>query len=335
MRQELLQVLFDSFAVMGERPARFVIVDNESSPDTEAMVETLRSIVADTSEVLYVPQETNGGGAGGFSAGTKVAYDSGAEWIWLMDDDVKVLPGAITKLRHWTDRVDGDLAAGKDLMDTHAVIQGSRLNFDGTAFYWQYDFWDHLGMPNPIAPRPFGKHTGNADTLRAEGESNQAATAEYRPMNTLCFEGGLFHRSVTQRIGLPDPRFFIYSDDATYGYLASKITRPIVTSDLILERTRELDHHRLGSVRKLNSTSDMTRYHIMRNRGYIAQYLRLYGQYNPVIFGIGTAATWAKEVIRLSLTEDKKSGFAQLQRGLKDAKTLRQDTEWKPMEPLG
>ncbi|MDE8486338.1 hypothetical protein PCJ37_28495, partial [Klebsiella pneumoniae] len=78
------------------------------------------------------------------------------------------------------------------------VIQGSRFDYDGGPFYWQYDFIVPLGIPNPIAPAAFGP-------------------AGYRVMDTLCFEGGLFNRRVVTEIGLPDPRFFIYWDDTMYG----------------------------------------------------------------------------------------------------------------------
>lgn len=37
--------------------------------------------------VLYVRKRSNDGGAGGFYAGMKLAYDEGADWLWMMDDD--------------------------------------------------------------------------------------------------------------------------------------------------------------------------------------------------------------------------------------------------------
>lgn len=38
--------------------------------------------------------EENTGGAGGFSAGVERAFELGAEWFWVMDDDVAVEPTA-------------------------------------------------------------------------------------------------------------------------------------------------------------------------------------------------------------------------------------------------
>ena len=152
----------------------------------------------------------------------------------------------------------------------------------------------------------------------------------------MCFEGACFKRSVVQKIGLPDARFFIYWDDALYGYLASKITQPILIPDFVLSRCREVPGQSIGSVRQLNSTSDMTRYYITRNRGYIARYFQVHGDYNPVLFGVGTALTSAKEIIRLILVDRAhfSSGLSRLIKGWKDARLIYKDATWRPQPPL-
>lgn len=314
-RQELLRTLFESIEALDQAPWRVVVVDNEHSEETAAMAagfetklnaqwgRTVADRSGNQSRVVYAPQSDNLGGAGGFSAGVKVAWDLGAEWFWVMDDDVAVLPDAIAKLAKWTDR--------------HDVIQGSRLDFDGGPFYWQYDFVIPLGIPNPIAPAAFGP-------------------AGYRVMNTLCFEGGLFRRRIVEKIGLPDPRFFIYWDDTVYGYLASKVTNPIVVPDVILRRTREIGNWDIAGVRQLNSTSDMNRYHIMRNRGYMARYFMAHGDYRPLMFALGTAATAAKECIRLVAVdrEHLRTGLAELWRGWRDSRRLLHAPDWAPMPPM-
>ena len=218
-RQELLANLFDSMTELTAAPWRIVIVDNENSRETEAMCTAFNERLTNlwgidteqpdaqggTDRVIYAPQLENGGGAGGFSAGTKCAYDLGAQWFWVMDDDVLVIPEGIERLAKWTDRYD--------------VIQGSRLDFDGGAFFWQYQLILSLGIPNPVAKWDLGP----------EG---------YRAMNQLCFEGGMFSRRVVDKIGLPDARFFIYGDDACYGYVASQHFPAAVVADVVLKRAR-------------------------------------------------------------------------------------------------
>ena len=307
-RADLLQTLFDSFAALTLRPGRIIVVDNGDDAIVGDMCLALeKTLSEDGVQVLYAPQEKNSGGAGGFSEGTRIAYECGAEWIWLMDDDVKVFPEALSVLRPWMDRA---------LEDEHRVIQCRRKNFDGSSFYWQYHFWEAPGIQSPIAPSAF-----------AEDEPS-------RPMNTACFEGGLFHRSIIEQLGLPDPRFFIYSDDTVYGYLASKVTNPILIKDELMQRTRTLAHFRIGAIRKLNDTSDMTRYHIMRNRGYIARYLALNNDYHPLTFKAGTGFTFCKELIRLLIGKNFKSGLKELRRGMKDAKTIQHDSAWRPMSRI-
>ena len=314
-RRELLSTLLESIERLTSPVWRIVIVDNEASAETEDMVGDFRGRIerlwgpsdrdscGGTDRVVYAPQSENRGGAGGFSAGVDIAYRRGAEWFWVMDDDVAVVPEAIEKLAPWT--------------LSHDVIQGSRYDYDGGPFYWQYDFLVPLGIPNPIAPAAFGP-------------------AGYRVMDTLCFEGGLFRRSVVSRIGLPDPRFFIYWDDTVYGYLASKVTSPIVIPDMILRRTREIGNWDIAGVRQLNSTSDMNRYHIMRNRGYMARYFMVHGDFRPLLFALGTVATFAKELIRL-VAVDRSSiitGIRCLARGWWDSRRILHDDSWTPMPPL-
>ena len=244
----------------------------------------------------------NGGGAGGFSAGTKCAYDLGAQWFWVMDDDVLVIPEGIERLAKWTDRYD--------------VIQGSRLDFDGGAFFWQYQLILSLGIPNPIAKWDLGP----------EG---------YRPMNQLCFEGGLFSRRVVDKIGLPDARFFIYGDDACYGYVASQHFPAAVVADVVLKRARAVSNWDIAGKRQLNSTSDTNRYYIMRNRGFLARYMQIYGDYRPMLFRLGNAATFCKEFIRLAAVDKCfKTGIPALRRGMKDARKIIKDPNWKPMPPM-
>jgi glycosyltransferase involved in cell wall biosynthesis len=300
-RAGLLARVLDSLLQLPARPAHVVVVDNASTDDTQAVLAAKAPLFGDGVLVNHL-SPANTGGSGGFYQGVKIALTTDAEWIWVMDDDVEVLPGALDGLAPWTDRFQ--------------AIQGRRYNFDGTPFYWQFDFNVPLGIPNPVARDRFGP----------DG---------WLPMNTVCFEGGLFHRDLIARIGLPDPRFFIYWDDTIYGYLASQVTQPALVDTFILARTREIPRVRIGRTRKLNGTSDMARYHIMRNRGYMARYFQVHGDYHRLLFGVGTLLTLAKELIRVLAVDHKaRTGIPALVRGMRDARRLLHDAAWGPMPPL-
>lgn len=311
-RQQLLEKLLDSLLLLEEAPWRVIVVDNENSPETAAIVETTRKLVEEGltatpwpeggATFVYVPMAENTGGAGGFAEGVRQAYQLGAQWFWLMDDDVVVMPDAVAKLGKWAGEYD--------------VVQGSRLDFDGGPFWWQYRFIVPMGMYNPVAPSGFG----------SEG---------CKPTNTACFEGGLFSRKVVERLGPPDARFFIYWDDCVYGYLASKVGKSVVVEDVVLQRTRDITHWEVSGVRQLNGSSNMTRRHVMRNRGHMAHYLKLNGDYNPVLFGAGTAACFAKEAIRMLVVDraDLREGSSALVKGWREARRIMADKDWKPVTP--
>jgi len=305
-RQQLLQVLFDSLVALQVPPAHIVVVDNEASKETEQLTCDLAARLAHT-EVHYHPMEKNVGGAGGFSVGVEIAMQIGAEWIWVMDDDVKVLPEATARLAPW-------LADG--VANDTRVIQVGRRDVNGNDFYWQSHFNTTFGVPNPLSPAGF-----------RPGERS-------RVIDTMCFEGGIVHRSIVDTIGLPDARFFIYWDDTIYGYLASKYTKPILLDERLIQRTRVLQNLRIGRIRRLNETSDMNRYYIMRNRGYMAQYFKLYGDYKPILFGVGTLMTLGKEIIRLRLADDFRHGLRQLLDGVRDSGPLRRDKTWRSMSAM-
>lgn len=317
-RQELLKRLFGSILELESEPWRIVVVDNENSAKTKEIVQSFAQAAdaqwgatsADpdraggVSHVVYFPQTENIGGSGGFSRGVGKAYELGAEWFWVMDDDVTVLPEAVDALDKWSHRFQ--------------AIQGQRYDTDGGHFYWQYRFNTALAIYNPFSPAGW-----------KEGE-------EYKECNALCFEGGCFSREVVKKIGLPDERFFIYLDDALYGYLASKVTTVALVPDYVVRREREVANQSIGSVRQLNSTSDMTRYYITRNRGYLARYFQLYGDYRPVGYALGTLLNFAKEIVRLILVDRGhfSSSWARLWAGYKDSKKILHDPDWKPMPPL-
>lgn len=308
-RRELLHELFVSIREMTVQPSAIYVIDNENSPETKTLCDEFHIDE-------YVAMTENTGGAGGFSKGIEVAYSQGHDWLWVMDDDVAVEENALERLSVWAQKTQDELNSGKNFKETTTVYQCRKINWDGEPFYWQYHFWNKLGIPNPVAPSGF-----------SDGET-------LRDMNTMCFEGSFINRGVVERIGLPDSRFFIYWDDTVYGYLASKVTRMAVLNEFLMRRTRQLKNVKLGSVRKLNSTSNLSRFHIMRNRGHMAHYLKINGDYNPFIFQFGTFLTFCKEVIRLFVSSEVKTGMPHIMKGMKEGKEIRKDASWKPYSQI-
>lgn len=136
-RSGLLTRLLESIVVMDPKPGHVVIVDNASTDDTTELVESYRDKLG--TELVYQRLDTNTGGSGGFSEGMRIAYELGSEWIWVMDDDVEVIPDGLARMGRWSSRFKS--------------IQGRRYDFDGSAFYWQYRIAERMGIPIPFADR--------------------------------------------------------------------------------------------------------------------------------------------------------------------------------------
>ena len=297
-RSRYLQELLTSAAAMTTPAWKIVVVDNASTDDTQ---EVLAAAQADFPEGVLVNHrlDSNTGGSGGFSEGTKVALELGADWVWLMDDDVEIIPDALERFAPWMERFQ--------------VIHGRRYDFDGSPFYWQAKFNQFLGVPLPYSVKTFD-HDGYAVT------------------NSGTFEGMLIHADVVRLIGLPDPRFFISWDDAAYAWLAAQHTQVVYVDTFVLKRKREQQQVNLG-IRHLNDGSPLFRFHVIRNRAYVGKYFAEYGKLNRFGFGLGTALTLAKEVFRLIVVQHTLKGLGDLRRGFKANREIWRDDSWRPMDP--
>ncbi|MET1087249.1 MAG: glycosyltransferase [Arthrobacter sp.] len=296
-RADFLRNLLESFARLDTAPARILVVDNASSDHTS---DVAAQAAAGGLPIQYERLEQNIGGAGGFSRGVELALESGAEWLWLMDDDVEVLPGAVEALEKFT--------------PDYSCVIGRRYDANGKPFFWQHHFVEALGIFLPVSRDVFR----DSDVFRT---------------NVGNFEGMLVNASVARSIGLPDPRFFITWDDLIYGWLASQKTPVVYVNAFVIKKVRAQRQVDLG-LRHLNDSSDLSRRYVMRNRGHVAHYLRAHGKFNRAGFAAGTALTFLKELIRLVLVERTLKGVGALWQGWRESRNILADADWKPMPSL-
>lgn len=297
-RADYLRRLLDSLAALDPAPAGVVVVDNASTDHTDAVLQ-------EAARTLPLPLvvhrlETNAGGSGGFSAGVERALGEGAQWLWLMDDDVEALQGALGAFAPW--------------MDRYRCLHGRRLDHAGKPFFWQHRFNDFLGVHLPVRGNVF------------------ARSPVFRT-NVGCFEGMLIHADLVRSVGLPDPRFFINGDDTTYGWLIAQREPVVYVNEFVLRKARPQKQIDLG-VRHLNDSSNLARYCGMRNRGHLARYQQACGRFNRVGFALGTALTAAKEMLRLIAVEHTLAGFGSLWTGWRESRRVLRDPDWAPMPAL-
>lgn len=94
-RSDKLMKVLDSLSEQTLPPELIVVVDNASTDDTQDLV---RARAKDLPALRYLRLPKNIGGAGGFHEGVKAAYEQGANYIWISDDDAYPDPDALQKL---------------------------------------------------------------------------------------------------------------------------------------------------------------------------------------------------------------------------------------------
>ena len=187
-RLDKLKTGLSSLETQTQLPAQLIIVNNAATDGTaDYLQEYARSFsLADVVQLDIVTLEKNEGGAGGFSAGMRRAYELGADFTWIFDDDGYPEPSALEKLIEGYDSAVSEL--GPDVPFACSMVK----YIDGTI----------SEMNNPIPTWDWGR-------LKAKGLD--------LIMVTRCsFVSVLIPRWVMENFGLPYKEYFIWFDDAEY-----------------------------------------------------------------------------------------------------------------------
>lgn len=280
-RAQLLEELLVSLMRQTRAIDVIYVVDNCSTDGTS---ELMLSLVKQYHQIKYIKQSENLGGSGGFYRGVKQAYEDRYDWLWLLDDDLEALPNAIEMLLKYT--------------SLSGCIHGRRQHHDRSNYFWQVRFFESIGYWLPVLGNIFKR-------------------SPIYQINTGCFEGMFISRETIQKIGYPDPRFFITWDDAIYGWLASKVTSVLYINEFVLIRKRVLKSVNLG-FRDLSSASDLYRYYTIKNRLIVKEYLISKDVYSPIGFNIGSLLIFVKELIRIALVDRSLVSLTLLFRGYDD-----------------
>lgn len=201
-RWHLLGPLLDALVASGV--GRVVVVDNGSQEDVSAAVSDR---FGDQVEVARLPRNT--GSAGGFATAIGAASETDSEFIWLLDDDNLPAPDALERLcdayRYLGGIPENALLAFRPLwpQQRRVLWKGPRLATSANRFLGSAV----ADLPSAFRRRLLGRREWSESAL----PPYPLAALEYAPY------GGLFmHRSWVGRIGIPDPRWFLYQDDSEY-----------------------------------------------------------------------------------------------------------------------
>jgi rhamnopyranosyl-N-acetylglucosaminyl-diphospho-decaprenol beta-1,3/1,4-galactofuranosyltransferase len=216
---------------------KFFIVDNCSTDGTpEYLAE--QGWMEDP-RFVYVKTHANIGGAGGFYTGTKAAFEAGADYIVLMDDDGKAADEFT--FERLVREAEGLHAENPKLFVNSLVRQGDLLSFK-------------MGNRYTVAEALADAKDGLLD-----GEANP-------------FNGTLVSRELVAEIGYPNPDFFIKGDEVNYkqrAFAADARVVTVVDSDYIHPRPETNERAVLGRKVPFFVEAPWKEYYAARNFTYM------------------------------------------------------------------
>ena len=198
-RKQLLLQNIEMLLKQTRKIDKIFIIDNCSTDGTfEYLCERGWN---DKDKFEYIKTESNIGGAGGFYTGVKAAYEAGAQWIILMDDDGRAADErTFEMLMNEAERLYDENVGNKKLFINALVQQGDFLSFKINNVYT----------------------VAEAYNLAEEGLIRGAANP---------FNGTVISRELVAAIGYPNKEFFIKGDEVDYkqrtvdagGYIATVV----------------------------------------------------------------------------------------------------------------
>lgn len=199
-RLDFLKQVINALKSQTRKPDRIIVVNNNSTDGTSEFLSNCEDI-----EVI---NQDNTGSSGGQFTSAKYCYETGSEWIWLMDDDVLPKPDALENLI-------------KNLNEKRIHVP-LRINHDGSV-----NTGDtlELNYSNPFK------------SIWKKINTNEIPNEQFLEAQGISFEGPIFHRNLIRDIGLPEFGYFIYADDTDYFSRAlKKGYRCYIVSNSILNR---------------------------------------------------------------------------------------------------
>ena len=210
-RVELLRQAIQAVLTQ-ERPVDGVIVvDNASTDGTPEM------IAAEFPQVKLVALSENQGATGGFYEAIRAGLETGADWVWLLDDDSFARPAALAKLLEALRRLDGGAADG----GSRPAVLSSRVE------------WKDGGL-----------HPMNLPVVRPDDgeEFRDALRHGLLPIRAASWVSLMLSREAIERSGMPLRQFFYQADDIEYTARILRDARGYYVPHSVVEHSTATKH---------------------------------------------------------------------------------------------
>jgi GT2 family glycosyltransferase len=190
-RKQLLSECISSLFSQSYKIDKLIIVDSASIDGTFEMV---RDNFSKKKAIEYIRLVRNMGPAGGFNEGIKKAYELGADWIWLMDDDSEPDKNCLK-----------EFMIAKDFLKK----RGERIGFLASCVYNQKGRIMNL-------PKISTKLSETGEQIFPQYLDKGLVR-----IDNATFVSVLYSRDFVSRKGFPIKEMFIWGDDTEYSYRAS------------------------------------------------------------------------------------------------------------------
>ena len=165
-----------------------IVVDNASADGSPEEIEK------SFPEVTLIKSEKNTGWGGGTNLGLRHAMSNGAQYIWLLNNDLVVEPDALGKLVSTAEQIPGAALVSPIL---YYYSTRSKIQHCGSVFDWKNYVVRHFDDPK---------------------EAESVEEGDF----WLWFTAILMKREVAEKVGYFDEKYFIYYDDMDYAARALK-----------------------------------------------------------------------------------------------------------------
>jgi len=187
-RLKLLQRLYESLKNLSVKPTSIVIVNNGS---TDGTFDFLKKISVDNQTFkIHVINQENKGGAGGFHEGIKFAQGLNADYLWLMDDDGFPEKYSLERLISVSEEFKENIVVGSVCVceDEPDILSFPYTNLQTEMKIYSYKELESMShgkkIPNWINP----------------------------------FNSILISKDVIKKVGLPNPKLFLWGDETEYYF---------------------------------------------------------------------------------------------------------------------
>lgn len=205
-RKELLIECLNSLIKQSVELDAIVLIDNASTDGTSNLLNQKGLLYH--SKIRYHLMSHNLGGAGGFSEGVKIAYEQGANWIWVMDDDAEPLPDALEKLSHFFE--------SENTVALCPIVKDANLKLEENQH--------HRGW--------FTEYKNDRVVLGVKESDiydKKSIKIEHSSFVGLCFSS-----DAVTKIGYPRGDFFIHYDDLEFCIRLNSIGNLLLVSDSVI-----------------------------------------------------------------------------------------------------